>query len=287
MDADFKGTGLDVLVYAKNEDTFQGNVDIRLDELEKGKMVLSGNMAKNYFLFRSKYNKNSLNDYLNGNCHEIQEIVTESAVIARDSEDMMEENGDRIACNGYVDFIFSSSSIEARGSFSYENEQQPVMAVGQFRIRIERLLRQICDRAFVSGDKQYQHIVIDMPAGYDEYASIFLEVLRRFCHENKKEIYYYAVTTADKSHFDAMQEDVKDVLKGHSKYGKFNEVYTVFSETNEKEFKEYGLSYYRNKLLREVGDSVKCLKCLYKEDYYAYCRSDQKFGFGYDIGTLL
>lgn len=173
LDADFKGTGLDVLIYAKEQGDFNGNREVRLDDLEYAGKTLISNAAQNYFLFRKNYNRNRLNDYLNGKIQGLQEIVTESGVVSRDFGKAHEDIESVIAFNGYLDFILSSASLKNRGHFAYQNGCQPVMTVGQFRIKMRELLQQICDRTQESGDKQYKNIIIDMPAGYDEYSDVF------------------------------------------------------------------------------------------------------------------
>lgn len=283
LDADFKGSGLKTLIYSKDQETFDKNLDIRLDDFEKGEKR-AANTGINYFLFRKEYQKNSLNDYLTGKCHTVSEIVTESGVIAKKRGVPVSISGsDACGFNGYLDFIFCSSHMKDREIFSYTNSSQPALNVGKFRIKMRNLLEEICARESADGEKQYCHVVIDMPPGYDEYSDVLLDVLHRFCHGRKKnKICYYAVSTADRSHLDALQENVKKVLRGDSECGEYDAVCAVFSEVRKDEFAKESPKTCAEKYCADIITRITKQKCSYQEEYYDFCRTDRD-SFGYNI----
>lgn len=281
LDADFKGTGLRVLVYSKDEKTFSKNGDIRLEQLETDGRGLTSNKNQNSFLFRKEYRSDSLNDFLTGNCSTLSEIVTESGIVASKPGTGLDKVEHVEAFNGYLDFIFCSPDLKGRQIFGYRGNNQPALSVGRFRVKMRTLLKEICDRT------QYQDIVIDMPAGYDEYSDVLLEILRKFCKERKgNRINYYTVSTADRSHFDAMQEDLSEALTPDPTYGNYNQVYAVFSEICDGEF---GTKTFQ-KCIDEIDNSIRAkvlfLENHFQKEYYEFCREKSRENFSYKIETI-
>lgn len=276
LDADFKGTGLQVLVYSKDEWTFRKNRDIRLDRLEENISSLGVNSSHNRFLFRKDYQGNSLNDFLNGKCSTLSEIVTESGVVASKEGASLDKMKNVDAFNGYLDFIFCSPKLQERQYFGYQGKSQPALSVGRFRVKMETLLREICDQP------KYQDIVIDMPAGYDEYSDVLIEVLRKFCYGRKDEkIFYYTVSTADRSHLDAMFEDVSKAVLADPAYGNYDAVHVVFSETRDKEFEDAIVKNCKEEIHHSTGDRVQFIKNCFQQEYYEFCREKSGGNFPY------
>lgn len=282
LDADFRGTGLQVLVYAKDEETFKKNGAVRLGQLEKyiGSLVVKD--IGNSFLFREEYQYNSLNDFLSGRCSKLSEIVTESGVVVPKVVSKVKPNLDRVAnieaFNGYLDFVFCSPDLQERQRFSYQGKNQPALSAGRFRVRMKVLLKEILNRS------QYQDIVIDMPAGYDEYSDVLMEILREFCYGNKDtKIFYYTVSTADKSHLDAMREDVIGAVIADPIYGNYDAVYAVLSETSENEFEDVIVQQCKKEICDSIGDRIQFIKNCFQKEYYEFCRGKLMEYFTYEL----
>lgn len=281
LDADFKGTGLQVLVYYKSETELHGNGDIRLGQLADEIDSLGINRGKNYFLFREKYQPNSLNDFLLGRCSTLSEIVTESGVVASKAGTGIDKVEHVTAFNGYLDFVFCSPDLKERQAFGYWGKTQPALSVGRFRVKMKALLREIYART------QYQDIVIDMPAGYDEYSDVLLELLREFCSDRKEsQIYYYAVSTADKSHLDAMEEDVLNALIADPVYGHYDKVYVIFSEICEGEFEGVTAQKFIDKIDCDKRNKITFVKNIFQKEYYDFCREKSMENFSYELEQI-
>lgn len=281
LDADFKGTGLQVLVYTKDKETFCKNEDIRLGQIEEEGKGLGVNPSQNYFLFRKDYQHNSLNDFLSGKCSALSEIVTESGVVVKKAGMILDKVENVEAFNGYPDFVFCSSELQERKRFGYQGKNQPALSVGRFRVKMKTLLREICDR------EQYQDVVIDMPAGYDEYSDVVIEVLRDFCREESKgKIFYYTVSTADRSHLDAMREDVFKAVETDPVYGNYDRIYVVFSENREGEFEDAAVQKYMDEINRKTGAKVAFIKNCFQKEYYEFCREKPRENFPYQLLPL-
>lgn len=282
LDADFKGSGLKTLLYSKDQETFDVNREMRLEDFEE-KEKSGINAGINYLLFRRAYQKNNLNDFLTGKCHSISEITAESGVIPKKRGKPAEEaNG----FNGYLDFIFCSPRMKDRDLFSYANASQPAISVGRFRIKARELLEQISACKDAAGEGQYKHVVIDMPPGYDEYSDVLLDVLRHFCRDDKeKKICYYAVTTGDRSHLDAMRENVEKVLQGSGDCRDCDRVCVVFSEVRRDEFEKESPRDCADKYCAGLRDRITLQKCCYQEEYYDFCRMNRD-SFGYSIESF-
>lgn len=280
LDADFKGTGLQVLVYSKSEEAFRKNGDIRLGQFERENRRLSVNTSQNYFLFRRDYQCNSLNDFLSGNCSTLSEIVTESGIVAKKMGTILDTPENVEAFNGYLDFVFCSPAFQERQRFGHKGKKQPALSVGQFRVKMKNLFKEISDRV------QYQDIVIDMPAGYDEYSDVLIDVLRHFCHDDKGgEIFYYAVSTADRSHLDAMREAVSKAVVADSEYGRYKRINVVFSETCAKEFEDSMIQKCIDEIRNEVKTEVIFIKNCFQPEYYDFCREKPRENFPYKLET--
>lgn len=285
LDADLKGSGLKVLTYAKDQTTFDNNNEIRLDEFEdRGGTKKPKNTAKNYILFRKDYRKNNLNDYLTGDCHSLQEIVTESGIVTKESGKDASDFSSMNAFNGYLDWIFCSLDFWDREKLLYRGKVQPALGAGLFRTKMKSLIEEICDRRLVSGEAQYKHVIIDMPPGYDEYSGILLDVLRSFCHNKKEyEIFYYALTTADRGHMDSMLENVEKVMPGDAEYEKFDKVFIVLSEICKDEFEGRVGSKWQDRVLKLKDKGVVLLRSVYQPEYYMFCRDDKRESFSYEL----
>ena len=173
------------------------------------------------------------------------------------------------------------SDLKERQSFGYLGKDQPALSVGRFRVKMKALLKEICART------QYQDIVIDMPAGYDEYSDVLLEILRKFCSESKEsQIYYYAVSTADRSHLDAMREDVLNALVADPAYGHYDKVYVVFSETCEGEFEDATVQKCIDEIDSDKRDKITFIKNIFQKEYYDFCREKPMENFSYELEQI-
>lgn len=284
LDADFKGSGLKTLVYSGDKETFDKNPEPRLEDVEANKKE-EINAGRNYLIFRKKYQENNLNDFLTGRCRSVSEIITESGVVPkRRSAPVLDSEGNADGFNGYLDFIFCSPHMKDRDIFSYTNATQPALNVGNFRIKMRKLLQEISERKLPGGEKQYLHVIIDMPPGYDEYSDVLLDVLHCFCRDKKKgNVNYYAVTTGDRSHLDAMQENVRKVLQGNARYRECDKVCAVLSEVRRDEFRDH--QRYVEGYCADIKPEINVMKCLYQEEYYNFCRTDRD-SFGYTIDDI-
>ena len=252
LDADFKGSGLKTLIYARDKAAYEAFYKIQeqngdtLEKIEEFRLQnrLGSKKNANSFRFRREYRQETLNDYVWKENMAITAIVTEGAVIAPESDIK------NIGFNGYLDFVFCSPESAERDFFRYIDGRLPDLSIGKFRLEVCRLLKDLrcygADNGAAGEEKetgQYTDIVIDMPPGYDEYSSIMLELLRKFVRisNEKDEIHYYVVTTADRSHLDAAGEAVKSALEDSGKEDRYTQVYAVFSEVHEDEFKDEAL----------------------------------------------
>lgn len=299
LDADFKGSGLKTLIYAKDGgtyNTFKGaKTSATVEKINsiKDKYKNGQKLSQNSLIFREEYQEGNLNDYVSEKCETLSEIITEGAVIAPS------DNDDEIGFNGYADFIFCSPKDEDRTLFRYIDGNRPELSVGKFRLRIRKLLKEICfwgaDDGEASRKKKdegrYRDVVMDMPPGYDEYSGIMLEILRKFVRDRKEkdELYYYVVTTGDRSHLDAAREVVKSALEDSAKEERYTKVYAVFNETHVDEYKgdEGGTdgadavikSFMEE--LKEDKSRVEPIICMYQKEYFDFCRDDMRNPFVY------
>lgn len=308
LDADLKGSGLKTLIYAKDQETYEAikeNGGIKsLEEIEdlmqslkdKGESGLIKKPMNNDFLFRREFREKTVNDFLKGKCKALSDIVVEGAVFSprKDNEDE-EQTG----FNGYLDFIFCSPRDEDKKALRYEGGEQPLLDMGEFRLKMQKLLKGICCSGGDDGEKekgekeqgQYENVVIDMPAGDDEYALVLLELLRRFVRERgkKDELYYYVLTSGDRSHLDAAVEILIRETEDSPKENPYNKIYLVYNEVHEDEFKYYDEKQKETVLapLRENqgndASGIIEITNTYQETYYEFCRSDKRIPFSYEL----
>lgn len=308
LDADLKGSGLKTLIYAKDRKTYEnmGGKDgkKRLEEIEnlmkrlkdQGEAGLKKKTERNTFLFRQEFKEKTVNDFLEGQCEAISDIVAEGAVFSPKESG---EDEDQTGFNGYLDFIFCSPRDKDKKALRYECGEQPLLDMGKFRLRMRKLLKGICGCGADDGGKekkdkergQYTDVVIDMPAGDDGYALVLLELLRRFAREReeKDELYYYVLTSGDRSHLDAAVEILIREMEDSSRENPYDKIHLVYNEVHEDEF-----GYYDEKQKETVlaplkasggngGSKIVEIKNRYQESYYEFCRSDMRSPFSYEV----
>ncbi len=314
LDADLKGSGLKTLIYAKDQKTYENKGENGgkkwLEDIEdlmkslknlkdKGGTGLVKKTDKNAFLFRQEFKEKTVNDFLEGKCEAVSDVVVEGAVFSP------KENGEdeeQTGFNGYLDFIFCSPRDKDKKALRYECGEQPLLDMGKFRLRMRKLLKGICGCGADDGkgkkDKergQYTDVVIDMPAGDDGYALVLLELLRGFVRkrEEKDEIYYYVLTSGDRSHLDAAVEILIREMEDSSKENPYDKIHLVYNEVHEEEFEGYEDKKKREPVLAPLEESLGSgasslveIKNTFQQLYYKFCRSDQRPSFKYELLEL-
>ncbi|MCM1214915.1 MAG: hypothetical protein NC331_06350 [Lachnospiraceae bacterium] len=298
LDADLLGSGLKTLLYVKDEKTFETNKDTRL-EAYKVAHGGPGSGVFNYLIFQEKYQKCTLNQFLmDDDCTFLDIYVEGAAVHKADGEEITPDT----EINGFIDFVFCAPEGKDKNYFRYQNGNTPSIDMGRYRLKIRQLLTEIhrlgeTGKKGKGADNQkigYEHVVIDMPPGYDQYSSVLLEVLREFVKKEKvkDEIYYYALTTGDRSHLDAMMENVLEMLAEDSLYDPYEKVFAVFNETQEAEYIATEPQDVIEDLKRRADESlgmknkVEGIVCKFQKEYNAFCRMDSRPTFGYSLNEM-
>lgn len=262
LDADFKGTATKTLLYGKDYEAFKVLNHTMLEELEK-ESVSSINIAG--LAFSQTYQYHNLNDFFKEHVSAYQDMVVNGGVCFVE--------GDTKCLLSKLDFIFSSPSAREKLLFQYENDDRvlPLLNIGWYRMRMQQLLQQIVK----SGD--YQHIVIDMPPGEDEYSRELVKVLESFYAEEMIKLYWYAITTNDNGHLDSEYEDFLQKMQTDKRHKGYTGYIMVYNELKENEFSNIAAdSASLAEELRESGsnntDECFFLVNSYKNAYYDLCR---------------
>lgn len=266
FDADFKGTATKTLLYGKDDAAFRALNHVSLEELQgEGHTSLSPSIAG--LAFAQKFQYNNLNDFFKKHISDYKDMIVNGGVYC----DVGESN----TLIAYLDFIFSSPCAQEKLFFQYENDDRvlPLLNIGWYRLRIQQLLKQIIE------SNEYQHIVIDMPPGEDEYSRELVKVLEVMYAENSIELYWYSITTNDKGHLDSEYEDLLEKMRTNKMHKAYDRYVMVYNELKESEFADVEakcrtLQDELNKIGSESIAHVFYLKNTYRKEYYDFCREN-------------
>ncbi len=287
LDADLLGSGLKELIYARDEKNFLKDNDVRIEKYCSGRPKVLGDGFNNYFIYGQKYQENTLNSFISEPRKTFMDIRTESVVLSinggvidqKVTIDMEEE----ALFNGYIDFVFCSTDINKKNRFKYKNGNTPAIDIGKHRLRIRRLLEEICQYG-INGRRsekgsvlpEYSDVVIDMPPGYDEYSSILLDQLIEFAREydDRIQLDYYAVTTDDRSHIQTMVDDILYMIYNSQNYRLYNKIHVVFNSTLKESYEFIKPKDIVDSQLKDISDEIECITYPFQEDYNIFCRDD-------------
>ena len=270
LDADFKGSATKTLFYGKDLNSFQTMNDITLEEINEmaGKDV----PPTVGVVYSRDFQSKTINDFLRGKETFVRELIANGGVYhAFDDHDPK-------LC-AFLDFVFSSPRATDKKMFYYETGEEvlPLLDIGWYRVKIEQFLNQIID------DGKYDHIVIDMPPGDDQYSRELIKVLDTFYINSKIEMYWYSVTTNDDGHLDSEYEDLFQRLNSNSRLNPYTQYIMVYNELNDNEFNEVTInscvSQLKELLKSSAGIShtnIKYMKNVFRNEYYQFCRKDKR-----------
>lgn len=266
FDADFKGTATKTLLYGKDDAAFQALNHVSLEGLQgDGHTSVAPSIAG--LAFASEFQYNNLNDFFKNHISVYKEILVNGGVYCN--------VGESNTLFAYLDFIFSSPCAQEKYFFQYENDDRvlPLLNIGWYRLRIQQLLKQIIE------SDEYQHIVIDMPPGEDEYSRELVKVLEAMYAENSIELYWYSITTNDKGHLDSEYEDMLEKMRTNKMHKAYDRYVMVYNELRDSEFADVEakcrtLKDELNNIGSESTAHVFYLKNTYRKGYYDFCREN-------------
>lgn len=318
LDADFNGTASKKLFYGENKKDFL--LTPTIDKYEERLPRLFEPMPRNTentLCFRKDFVPYTINDYLREDIRSIEKMTVHGyAVEEGEGQEGKGQEGEEKGCvNAIVDFIFSSGRAFDKKVFDYGNGL-PAMEIGRFTYLMRAMLLKLCELGKTgtraSGEEpaapEYEHLVIDMPPGDDAYASALLETIRQLAEEKEKdkeekvklEIHLYLLTTRDRGHVYAVQENMRSVCDSLRLRQHGETVYAVLSEVREGEFRRGSSSVSnspfesckntiaacRDGILQEFRNEdirIKMLYCAFQPEYYKFCREMDCKKFSYEI----
>ncbi|MCI5934085.1 MAG: hypothetical protein MRZ65_01020 [Lachnospiraceae bacterium] len=287
VDADFKGSATKTLLYGKDCSAFQTMNEITLDDITD--MVEQDVPPMVGLAYAHNYQPKTINDFFRGKESFVKEVITNGGLYFD-----FDEHDSKLCAS--LDFAFSSPRANDKKMFYYEagEEALPLLNIGWYRVKIGQFLDQLLK------DAKYDHIVIDMPPGDDEYSRELIKVLDTFYINNKVNLYWYSVTTNDDGHLDSECEDLLQRLRPDSRREPYNQYVMVYNELNDGEFNEATINScvtQLRELLKSSADisetNIKYLKNVFCRQYYQFCRKDKRglekksrgYFYNWEIGT--
>lgn len=311
LDADFNGTASRKLIYGVDEAEFanlygKNTIDRLLEEF-RGLFDTVPSEGENILCFDRDFVPYTINDYLREDIQSIEKMTVHGYAVEEQKSGGTAGNGTGCV-NAIVDFIFSSGRGADRKMFHYGNGL-PTVEIGRFTYLMRAMLLKLCElgrtETAASGKEivtsAYRHIVIDMPPGDDAYASALLETVRKMAEKDSRlELHLYTLTTSDRGHMYAVQENLKSICEQLRSSLHTETVYTVLNEVREDEFGSSSspndFSLYMNMIktcrdgiLKEYpGDNLnlKVLFCRFQNEYYQFCRHTDSRKFSFEIDEV-
>ncbi len=309
LDADFKGTGTQILIYGKDEAEFKTvNMNCSLNDLQTQfnlSFKMTPTVGSSLIGFRDDYVQYTINDYLTGDINEVEKMIVHghiySEVKRMAPEERVKSTENETAVmqpimNGFLDFIFSSCKAKGKQKFQYGGSL-PTVELARYTDDMRCLLATLYGmgdmRNRVGGsadgarqDFGYKHIVIDMPPGDDAYATALLDVIYKWIKIKRKDevrLHHYLVSTDDRGHIGAMLEEMDNVVRRadqHEVKGQI-EITIVLDETNSQEFMREREADVLGRIQKNSRNDIKVIKCPYSNEYYQFCRGDlsHKYAF--------
>lgn len=302
LDADFRGSALQWLLFEDSRGK-KANYNVLMSQLRDIHFLNDslGDKITHYFALPGDFSvEKNLNQYIKGHYETFEQILNHSASYHGIKESMEDEGSadgtaelgnDKFFINGFFDIIFSSYRSNDKELFRYSSHEgtyrMPAITSGVYTYHIEQLLKQMLKHGQADSDcrGQYEHIVIDMPPGYDEYSDLLLQELRKMAEVNSNiKLHYYSVTTNDIGHMCLALQNVQDMIKSHNRFAPFESVNVILNCMAENDFlfglnSEPDFDMKISEILKTLSGKGEVLKKSYEQGYRKFCRSSETLYF--------